>query len=290
MFGKSGFWTQLYCGDCWDFILWLSQGLIRLVKMQALVDYDSESSNEDSHVQSLKRPNREDGSSQKRQTMPPLPEFFKKVKTKVPKDSSQLDNGSMKPIREDNWPTHVFIKVNVGKEIQSLIEVLLDQNTPDSEESDRIISVSEQGKQLHVSLSRCVPLKMHQLGAFETSIQEALKGVQKFTMSFAGLSLLTNDNGKASFVTAEVGAGYNELLKCLSAVDRIVERFKYPTFYKPPRFHASLVRAETPKVLKKALEEVPVDLIEELRLVESSVTKIHINMGNFIEKEIDLES
>ncbi|KAL0079935.1 U6 snRNA phosphodiesterase Usb1 [Phycomyces blakesleeanus] len=260
--------------------------------MQGLVDYDSESSDEYLRTPaSLKRSNSEDTSPRKRQVMPPLPDFFKSVKTRISKESSaQLDAPSIKPFREDSWATHVFIKVDIGKEMQNILRVLLDQNKADIEESDRIISVPDQGKPLHISLSRCVLLRTHQLHTFESSIRKHLKDVQKFFISFANLSILTNDTGKASFLTAEVGAGYNELLKCLSAVDKIVERFKHPVFYQPPRFHASLVRANTSDLLQKALKEIPEDLVEDLRPVSTSVTKIYINMGNNIEKEIILKS
>jgi hypothetical protein len=63
----------------------------------------------------------------------------------------------------------------------------------------------------HISLSRTVYLKEHQLDPFVKSVRKLVLDIESFTLSFAQIAQLTNDEKTRSFVTLEVGNGYNEV-------------------------------------------------------------------------------
>lgn len=63
----------------------------------------------------------------------------------------------------------------------------------------------------HISLSKTVYLREHQLQPFVLAIKNLLSDTKPFTLSFAQIAQLTNEEKTRSFVTLEVGAGYNEV-------------------------------------------------------------------------------
>ncbi|KAI8078234.1 UPF0406 protein C16orf57, partial [Gilbertella persicaria] len=92
----------------------------------------------------------------------------------------------------------------------------------------------------HISLSRPVYLRKYQLDQFAQEIKEALAHISSFSIAFAQLAPLTNDEKTRSFLTLEIGTGYNELQQCMKCVDKIMLQYHKPVFYHPPRFHTSI--------------------------------------------------
>jgi hypothetical protein len=66
----------------------------------------------------------------------------------------------------------------------------------------------------HISLSRPLFLKQHQLDSFASLLKKNLANEKAFTISFAQISQLTNDDKTRSFITLEIGQGYSEV--CIS--------------------------------------------------------------------------
>ncbi|XP_010164472.1 U6 snRNA phosphodiesterase, partial [Antrostomus carolinensis] len=54
------------------------------------------------------------------------------------------------------------------------------------------------------------------------------------------VKVYTNQNKTRTFIGLEVSAGHFQLLELVSEVDRVLEEFDLPTFYKDPSFHISL--------------------------------------------------
>ncbi|KAI7865898.1 hypothetical protein BDF14DRAFT_1883008 [Spinellus fusiger] len=248
--------------------------------MKGLVDYDSCSSDEETDLLLKKRPapkeNAIESAVEKKRyqtsgpfltSLPPLPAVFQGRTTK-----GQGQHGI------DSWATRVYAKISVDATMQKILDHL--QN------KDITTCVREQS--LHISLSRCISLRQYQLDDFVVGLREDIGRHKRFSLSFAQISVLRSDTSDASFVTAEVGAGYNELLACMSAVDKAASRLRQPEFYKPPRFHASLVRANSLDLLQQAKESLPVPWIEELRAVSMNITRLYVSMGHTIEKSISL--
>jgi hypothetical protein len=63
----------------------------------------------------------------------------------------------------------------------------------------------------HISLSRPLFLKQHQLDSFSSLLKKNLANEKAFTISFAQISQLTNDDKTRSFITLEIGQGYSEV-------------------------------------------------------------------------------
>jgi hypothetical protein len=63
----------------------------------------------------------------------------------------------------------------------------------------------------HISLSRPIYLRKYQLDSFVAAVKNVMKDVRPFKLSFAQLAHLTNDEKTRSFLTLEIGSGYNEV-------------------------------------------------------------------------------
>lgn len=132
--------------------------------------------------------------------MPKLPSFFD---TTLP-ISSLVDKQGRKrtvPHKKNSWATYVYFQVDLSQDKPNILKYC-----------KGLEEIDEQ----HISLSRTVYLKQHQLDSFIKSIDNKLKSIKSFDLSFAQIAQLTNDEKTRSFVTLEVGKGYNEVSKYLN--------------------------------------------------------------------------
>jgi hypothetical protein len=126
--------------------------------------------------------------------MPKLSTFFDLPALKKQQDSQGRIRTT--PHKENSWAVHIYAIVNLKNEKLNILKNL-----------NGIHEISEQ----HVSLSRCVFLKEHQLEPFSRNIQSCLSNIKRFKISFAQLAQLTNDEKTRSFLTLEIGQGYQEV-------------------------------------------------------------------------------
>lgn len=129
-----------------------------------------------------------------RDSMPQLGSFFH---TPVPVTNKEYQGRKRAvPHKPNSWATLVYFQVNLGTDKDTLL-TFCPELTP----------IEEQ----HVSISKTVYLKQHQLGPFVQTVRDSIQGIKPFTLSFAQVSTLTNEEKTRSFVTLEVGTGYNEV-------------------------------------------------------------------------------
>ncbi|KAI9243438.1 U6 snRNA phosphodiesterase Usb1 [Phascolomyces articulosus] len=235
--------------------------------MLPLVTYESSSDSEGS--------DNEASSS----TMPPLPNFFSPVEKKEDPSKHQ-GRIRTKPHIENSWATYVYVEVPVSDEVRNMVQPMI---------SNEIHSMIQDGNNLHVSLSRCIFLKEHQLEMFAQTIRDHVTQDASFNISFAQVSILTNDEKTRSFITTEIGEGYNELLGLLKSVDTVMEKLRLPVFYKPARFHASVAWSLSESLLEEAIGSIPTMIMDDLNTIRHLVSKLMIKMGNRI-VEVPLSS
>ncbi|KAI9497318.1 U6 snRNA phosphodiesterase Usb1 [Zychaea mexicana] len=222
-----------------------------------------------------------DTEQQQSSSMPALPGFFSPASTKAEDPVKHQGRKRTKPHTANSWATHVYVQVPVTEEVKQIVGPTI---------TDDIHSMiqQEEDEMLHVSLSRCVFLKEHQLDTFAQNIRDSI-AQSSFCITFADVSVLTNDEKTRSFVTVEVGAGYNEadvtqnanqLQSLLRAVDKVMEKFGQPVFYKPARFHASIAWSLTSAPLEAAVGRIPTLAVDDLTTVSHMVSKVVVKMGN----------
>ncbi|EPB83698.1 hypothetical protein HMPREF1544_09548 [Mucor circinelloides 1006PhL] len=199
--------------------------------------------------------------------MPKLPSFFDKPES-AKTDNSRDHQGRVRtvPHQHDSWATYVYCKVELSHELLALHPYLKD---------------AEMLPEQHISLSRPVYLRKYQLTPFTRSIKAALRDIQRFDVSFAQISHLTNDEKTRSFLTLEIGHGYNQLHKCMKFVDNVMREYHKPIFYDPPRFHASF--AWSLKQSTIASIRIPPHVIEQIVSNVFSIDKVYVKMGNRLE-------
>ncbi|ORZ24665.1 U6 snRNA phosphodiesterase Usb1 [Absidia repens] len=247
--------------------------------MDALLEYDSASDEDDKQSTTArlgKRSLDQQELSVKKQALPKLPSLFSSIIT--PTGTSSQDHQGRTRTRQgkiNNWATYVYIQVPLGDEIQGILDAVTANN-------NNIHNMTQADRGFHLSLTKCLYLKEHQLEEFSNAVRTQLQDTPRFTMSFAQLSILSNEDNTRSFLTAEVGAGYNDLMAKLKKVDQVVTKFHHPEFYKPPRFHASIAWSLQKMPLDQAIKTLPEKWMNELAFVEYSITSIYVKMGNRI--------
>ncbi|KAG9300618.1 hypothetical protein G9A89_005218 [Geosiphon pyriformis] len=313
--------------------------------MNALVDYTSSSEGESENEKETRgkraRTEEEEEEMRKRkfkQELPPLPSSFLELYTnKVFSTTKSIDdpskhNGRIRssPHVEGNWPTHVFVEVDIDPDFQELIykikqyaETVISQydhdfklfscvrNNGDVDEKEIDIAnnsgdiiktpfiqtqdlfpvatqefgTSSLNKtddaKLHISLSRSIFLKYHQIQIFWEKIRQAVYEKKRFSLSFAKIECFMNDEATRSFLAFEVGKGYNELKELLLNIDSIVSDFSQPRFYENPRFHASILWAIKDNIDRRLRDTIiGANFEDEIRQEIFIINSVRCHIGN----------
>ncbi|XP_053935047.1 U6 snRNA phosphodiesterase 1 [Cuculus canorus] len=132
-----------------------------------------------------------------------------------------------------NWATHVYLPYRVEEEFLELLELLVSH-------ARTYVSSLAAADEFHLSLSQCVVLRYHWIEPFVRSLRERLASFHRFFCVADQVKVYTNQNKTRTFIGLEVSAGHFQLLELVSEVDRVLEEFDLPTFYKDPSFHISL--------------------------------------------------
>lgn len=67
----------------------------------------------------------------------------------------------------------------------------------------------------------------------------------------------------------------------MNCVDKVMKEYRKPTFYDPPRFHASIAWSLQESIIESI--HIPPDIMEELAKSVHNISKIYVKMGNRIE-------
>ncbi|XP_053127569.1 U6 snRNA phosphodiesterase 1 isoform X1 [Hemicordylus capensis] len=94
--------------------------------------------------------------------------------------------------------------------------------------------------EFHISLSQSVVLRYHWINPFVQSLKERLASFHRFVCRADQVKVYTNEAKTRTFLGLEVSLGHSQFLELVSEVDKVMEEFNLPLFYKDPSFHLSL--------------------------------------------------
>uniref|UniRef100_A0A8B9SV39 U6 snRNA phosphodiesterase n=1 Tax=Anas platyrhynchos TaxID=8839 RepID=A0A8B9SV39_ANAPL len=137
------------------------------------------------------------------------------------------------PHERGNWATHVYLPYKVQEEFLELLDLLVSH-------ARTYVSSLTAMEEFHISLSQSVVLRYHWINPFVQSLKERLASYDRFFCVANQMKVYTNQNKTRTFIGLEVSAGHFQLLELVSEVDKVMEEFDLPTFYKDPSFHISL--------------------------------------------------
>ncbi|CAB4392500.1 unnamed protein product [Rhizophagus irregularis] len=227
-----------------------------------------------------------------RKDLPPLPsDFLQLYPDKKRKDyTKHIDDPSKhqgrirsKPHVEGDWATHVYVDVTLTEEADHIINKIEElAKEVVSKDGIKIISCIEdhqdnnslneldpnghcEGTKLHISLSKPLFLKYHQIEHFWNKLRNGFLNWKRFSLSFANITSFSNDDKNRSFLALEVGKGSNELKSMVDHVNKVAEDFRQKPFYENPRFHASILWALGETSIDRSL----CDAIKETEYFES---------------------
>ncbi|KJE01599.1 hypothetical protein I311_04761 [Cryptococcus gattii NT-10] len=98
---------------------------------------------------------------------------------------------------------------------------------------------------LHISLTRPVPLRRHQIQPFRDELASRLGQICAFKLSLVGAvnsyyNEVTGGGSNRAFLALRVGAGASELKKIVDGVlDPTLKKLHLPTYHDNPEFHTS---------------------------------------------------
>ncbi|NWI67256.1 USB1 phosphodiesterase, partial [Todus mexicanus] len=137
------------------------------------------------------------------------------------------------PHERGNWATHVYLPYRAQEEFLELLELLVSR-------ARTYVSSLAAMEEFHLSLSQCVVLRYHWIEPFVRSLKERLAAFHRFFCVADQVKVYSNESKTRTFIGLEISAGHFQLLELVSEVDRVLEEFDLPTFYKDPSFHISL--------------------------------------------------
>ncbi|XP_039359147.1 U6 snRNA phosphodiesterase isoform X3 [Mauremys reevesii] len=152
-------------------------------------------------------------------------------------DDSTKHGGRVRnfPHERGNWATYVYLPCEIQEELLELQELLV------SHARRYAVSLAAM-EEFHISLSQSVVLRYHWINPLVQSLKERVASFYRFFCTASQVKVYTNQHRTRTFVGLEVSCGHSQLLELVSEVDKVMEEFDLPTFYKVmnPSFHISL--------------------------------------------------
>lgn len=191
----------------------------------------------------------EPGNQPKRRRKLPAPSFSKlnpnlgSVSIRDDDPSSHQGRKRTKPHVDGDWPTHVYIAIQLPSKLESVLkDIISNLNLQDRSSTwhSSLDATHEEDRSLHLSLSRPIFLKTNERNEFVERLRRSIRGIESFEIYFASFSYLLNDHRTRGFLALEVGSGYSSLKIVLDHIDRVLETFCLPKYYEQPRFHLSI--------------------------------------------------
>ncbi|XP_068722684.1 U6 snRNA phosphodiesterase 1-like isoform X1 [Montipora capricornis] len=172
--------------------------------------------------------------------MLPLPEgivnMFKED-TEYEEDPCQHD-GRVRtfPHFPGNWAMQVFIPFMASAEFENLVTSL----TASLSAAIFLDVYKLSHKELHVSVSRTVPIRHYWIDPIVQQLREGLSSIHRFTCALQYPELYTNDEKTRSFLALRIANECQKFQDIVRVVDGIFGQFALPAFYKDPSFHVSV--------------------------------------------------
>ncbi|XP_036367359.1 U6 snRNA phosphodiesterase-like isoform X2 [Octopus sinensis] len=243
-----------------------------------IVDYSGSSDSdlgdeEDSKESCLKRkspcsatPEKEINNKRRHRDPLPLPDDIKNMFKE--KEISIVDNpdfheGRIRsfPHLAGNWATHVYIEVERNEHFAEIQRLLLSELEPFAD--------FKAFSQLHLSLSKTVPIRHHWIQPLTDSLSVSLQDAVR------------------TFLSLQVTSSTDTLFDYTTYVDKAFKDFNLPPFYSDPSFHVSIawslgdvinaIPEETMQNLQNHLDDY---LSEHINSFVISITEIHCQIGN----------
>ncbi|KAF9016281.1 hypothetical protein BDZ89DRAFT_962045 [Hymenopellis radicata] len=181
----------------------------------------------------------------------------------APIDNPALHQGRVRstPHVDGQWASHVYVSLKLSR--RSSLYTLLNEVIHTARCDVPTLNgfwVAEKAVELHVSLSRPIFLRAYQREDLKCAVKGlADKTARAFTLSFAAIAELTNDEKTRTFLAVEVGAGHEELVRLSDGLKPLLRHLRQKEYYDSPRYHASiawaLVNGDTAPFPTKTLNE-----------------------------------
>ncbi|XP_038875354.1 U6 snRNA phosphodiesterase isoform X1 [Benincasa hispida] len=174
------------------------------------------------------------------------------------------------PHVQGNYALHLYIPVYVPtngrkevalflKKVSSLvpalhlvdIDVPLDVLCKDDHKLEQALA-----REFHVSLSRTVPIRVHQIDSIVTMLRQKLQSQRRYWIDFSKWETFVNDDLSRTFLSMEIiTGGLMEIRKQIQIVNEVYKLHNLPEFYKEARPHISLAWAigDLSKLLSQAV-------------------------------------
>ena len=142
------------------------------------------------------------------------------------------------PHVEGNWATHVFIPIPASASLLQLLAECGSELQPAG-----LPFTPLPASALHLSLSRTVVLRFHQIQPFTSALTSSLSSVlplpAPLLLSLASLRFYTNDQRTRSFCSLAVQGGEASVLQLIRRVDGVMREFGLEVYYERPSLHVT---------------------------------------------------
>jgi 2'-5' RNA ligase len=129
----------------------------------------------------------------------------------------------------------------------------------------------------HISLSRTLILRHHQIQSFAESIERNVH-VKRFSIDLLEFEVYVNDERTRTFLGLKVSeVASTGLCQLVKAIDETLVDFNQPVYYKNPSFHLSLLwtLGDKEKELRKEIERLN-KIVEDLSELDKEDLFVHV--------------
>ncbi|KAL3700233.1 hypothetical protein R1sor_018255 [Riccia sorocarpa] len=227
--------------------------------------------------------------------LPPPPDELLRIPSSIQEIDGDAYGGRIRsfPHVEGNFALHAYIPVTIPSHARGRVLPLVERafrRFPKLRPlDDGGVDVcpdpgmtSKLDGEYHVSLSRTVPVRMHQIESIVSKLRRRLASQNRYFIEFGSWEVFTNDERTRTFLSLEVvTASASEVKKQVLAVDEVFKLHNLPTFYENPRPHISLGWAlgDVSRDLKVVADELNKFQNYQAVLWSSHVKKVECKAG-----------
>ena len=221
-----------------------------------------------------------------KETAPAAPVAKRRAVEKAVEDEGEAS----RPVRlfphvAGNWASHVYVVLDVSDELSDMVQEMFEAISGDARNKSLWV---QKERELHVSLSRTVALKLHHIDEFVELLRKAMKALASFELEFPDLRIFSNDNASRAFLALQCGRALPQMRLLIETVDSIMEAFQMDKYYENPQFHTSFVSWVIPPESRTALASR--EYTEEQLLPEGvsmaklkRIHRVRMNLGKRVE-------
>ncbi|KAI0226887.1 U6 snRNA phosphodiesterase [Lamellibrachia satsuma] len=207
--------------------------------------------------------------------------MFKDEETENQENDPSKHQGRIRTFahQRGNWATFVYVPYDETERLMELTNSLITCLRPQGE----FVPVQD----VHMSLSQTFPIRHHWIESLVKTLRDNVGSCYRCICDISTVAFYASDELSRTFLALKVDVGFEELQSYVGRIDKALQEYRLPQYYKNPSFHISIAWALGD--IRKLITSDTMDRLQSLAdtffnenpdLGQVEVDELHCKTGN----------